>query len=664
MKRKHFKLPSLKQWIKINQFLTKQEKIAFFTFLVLFIGSLSYLSCSFYIKHTIVIPSTGGIFKEGVVGQPQHINPVYDQINDTDRDLTNLVYSGLMKYNTKGQIVPDMAKECKRLSGGKIFECYLKDNVFFHDGKRVTANDVIFTVKTIQNSDFKSPLRANWLGVTVEKISDQEVRFKLKEPYAPFLERLTLKILPEHIWKNEKNFNLSPYNLEPIGSGPYQFKKLIKNKSGEITSIQLKRFAKYYGNKPHISQIRFIFFNKEENLIAALKRRKIDGCLPSLDITKYNIPRELGINIFSFPSPRYFGVFFNPLKNNFLADKKIRQALIYGTDREKIIKTIFPIKNGVSSGRIVNSPILPKIYHYSQPSKIYNFNPSEAEKLFKEAGLAKKSGKLVKIIPAKKMIFMSDLRYGSRGREVNNLQKCLSSIGGGIYPKGQITGYYGKNTKDAVIRFQEKYAKEILSPYGLKKGTGEVRGKTREKLNEICIISPEKIIPIKITLTTVKDDLLIRTAEILKDQWEKLGVGVRIKTFPIDVVRDNIIKKRDYEALLFGEALGIIPDPFPFWHSSQRVDPGLNLADYSNKSADKLLEKGRTEISPSIRAQEYEKFQDILIESAPCEFLYNSNYIYLISNKIKGIKKGIIISPSGRFNDIEDWYIKTRRAWK
>jgi len=77
-----------------------------------------------------------------------------------------------------------------------------------------------------------------------------------------------------------------------------------------------------------------------------------------------------------------------------------------------------------------------------------------------------------------------------------------------------------------------------------------------------------------------------------------------------------------------------------------------------------LLEEGRVSLDPKERAQKYQNFQEILIEDAPCVFLFNPDYLYLVPKKIKEIKEGIIVDPSKRFLDIENWYIKTRRAWK
>ena len=116
--------------------------------------------------------------------------------------------------------------------------------------------------------------------------------------------------------------------------------------------------------------------------------------------------------------------------------------------------------------------------------------------------------------------------------------------------------------------------------------------------------------------------------------------------------------------LLFGEVLEIIPDPYPFWHSSQIKDPGLNLAKYENKSADKLLEAARTSLDEADRAKKYQEFQEILIGSAPAVFLYSPDYVYYVNKNIKGIDMKIIADPSKRFDNIEDWYINTKKTWK
>ena len=151
---------------------------------------------------------------------------------------------------------------------------------------------------------------------------------------------------------------------------------------------------------------------------------------------------------------------------------------------------------------------------------------------------------------------------------------------------------------------------------------------------------------------------------MLKNQWGKIGANIEIKSYSLSELK-KIIKERDYESLLFGEALGLIPDLFPFWHSSQKEIPGLNLSNYENKKADNLLTEIRQTLDNEERKEKLESLQDIIIEDIPAIFLYNPNYYHFLSNKTKGVSKELkILDPSKRFLNIENWYTQTRRTWK
>lgn len=211
----------------------------FLAFLGLFISSALFLLINVYFQKTIAAPAYGGQYIEGVVGTPRFINPIYAPGSDVDRDLVEIIFSGLMKYGDNGEIIPDLASQVDVKDNGLTYEVYLQDNILWHDGEKLTADDVIFTFKTVQNPDYKSPWRGNYLGIEIEKISEKAVRFKLKTPYSGFAERLTLKILPEHIWQDisPQNFLLTNYNLKPVGSGPYKFKKLKQDSFNNITLL-------------------------------------------------------------------------------------------------------------------------------------------------------------------------------------------------------------------------------------------------------------------------------------------------------------------------------------------------------------------------------------------------------------------------------------------
>jgi len=657
------KWPTKSQWGQFLKVLTKKEKIIFFVFLFLALSSFLTFCTAFYLNNTEIVPARGGEYSEGVIGSPRFINPIYAAPSDVDRDLTELIYSGLMKYDNDGKIVPDLVKEYEILEEGRIYEFYLKENLFWENGEPLTAEDVIYTIKTIQNPSLKSPIRASWLGVNVEKISETGFRFELQNPSAVFLENCTLKILPKHIWQDisDQNFPLSVYNLQPVGSGPYKINDLTQSKEGNITSLELGANPYYAGQSPNIPKITFYFFDNENDLISAFNSGKIQG-IALYSTEAFQSLKSGNFLEYNLSLPRYFAVFLNPEKSEILANKEIRIALNYGTDKEEIINEVL-----MGKGEIVNSPILPKVYNFESPANIYEFNLQKAEEILEEEGFLKtESGIREKVVKKEPSFqFQSNLSSGSQGSEVTELQKCLAKDPE-VYPEGEITGYFGPKTKAAVIKFQEKYASEILVPYGLTSGTGSVRKSTRAKLNELCAASWEETLSLSFTLITVDQPILKKIALVLKEQWQKIGVNIEIKTYdPLKTeLEQEIIKPRNYEMLFFGEVLEAIPDPYSFWDSSQVKDPGLNLAGYENTDCDRLLKEARQTLDELERKIALEEFQNILIEDAPVVFLYNPDYLYLVDKKIKGIKTKIIVDTSKRFSDIDNWYIKTRRAWK
>lgn len=647
------KWPSKNQWKNFFKVLSKKEKIVFFILFIIFLSSSSFILITFYFEKTKIVPAEGGIFIEGVVGQPRWIQPIYAPLNDIDRDLVELIYSGLMKYNSEGKIMPDLIKDYKILEDGRVYEFYLKENLFWQDGKPLTVDDIIFTINIIQNPDYKSPLRISWFGIKTEKISENVVRFELKNPYTSFLENATIKILPKHIWENisPESFPLTIYNLKPIGSGPFKLKEIKRDSSGKIISLDLVRNQYYSGKFPYLAQISFRFFETEEDLIKSAIKGEIKGfSLVSVE----NFPNDLNKNWikYSITLPRYFSLFLNSQKLKILGEKEIREALNYGINKNEILKNVL-----FNQGDIINSPLLPEIFNLKTPAKTYEFNLEKANEILDKTGFLKDdTGIRKKVI--KKVIafqFKNNLQVGSKGKEVEELQKCLAQFPE-IYPDGEITGNFGQKTKEAVINFQKIYLPEL-------KATGLVGKKTREKLNEICFKSKEEEIFLKFSLTTINQAMLVKTATLLKEMWEKIGVEIEIKTVDLPILEREIIKPRNYEILLFGEILGSIPDPFPFWHSSQKNDPGLNLALYENKNVDKLLEKARETLNDEERKRILEEIQNILIEDVAAIFLYNPNYLYFTSKEIKGIDVKIITDTSKRFSNIENWYIKTKRVW-
>jgi ABC-type transport system substrate-binding protein len=647
-----------KRWLSV---LDKKEKLVFSVLLIFFLGSGTGLATSFYFSHTSVVPASGGSFVEGAVGQPRFINPVLSLSSDVDRDLTQLIFAGLLKYDRQGKIVEDLAKSFQVKDSGKTWEVELKENLAFSDGSPLTVDDVIFTVKAVTNPDYKSGLRPSWLGVEAEKISDSVVRFRLKNPYPGFAENLTLKIISKKVWEEilPENFALTIFNLKPLGAGPYRLEKINQGPEGKIESVKLT-INPHYSMAPKIKEITFRFFESEAELVKSFRTGKVQNFV-------LNSPQELTsfsnekAALHSFSLPRYFAVFFNQKESTLLNNKKIRDALNLATNKKEIVDRVLD-----NRARVASSPILPETFGFQPPADPGKFGLKKAQEILEKEGflIDPETGFREKIVKnTLPFQFKTQLQEGSRGSDVKELQKCLARDPE-IYPEAEVTGVFGEKTKKAVIRFQEKYRRDVLEPGGLEQGTGEVSVLTRTKLNSICFGPKEETLKLEISLATVDDPLLVEVANLLKTQWQKAGLDLKIKVLPFSELNLEVIKPRRYQALLFGEVLSALPDPLPFWHSLQKKDPGLNLALYENKDADKLLEEARQTLDADQKKQKLEKFQELVLKDNPAIFLFQPDFLYLTSLPIKGMSQGLIVDPSQRFAEIEKWHLETKRVWR
>lgn len=557
--------PSRAQLHQLPRVLNKTERRIALGLIFIFAIAVIYIPISLYANGTTAAPDFGGSYSEGIIGEPRFINPLLAQANDADRDLTTIIFSGLLKYNPQGELVPDLADNFKISGDGLTYTFTLKP-AQWHDGQALTAGDVVFTIQTAQNPDYNSSQQINWQGVKASAPDDRTVIFTLKNIYAQFLNNLTLGIIPKHLWGDvpANAFSLSELNLQPIGSGPYVFEKLKKDNQGRVKSLKLKSFENYYEGRPFIDNLEFVFFASEDAMLQGYKQGGVDGLslISSKNLKNFSLSNRL--NVQSVQIPRYFGIFLNQNNNPVLDDKNIRLALNYATDREALVTEVL---NG--SGTVVHSPVLPDILHI-----------------------------------------------------------------------GEVTTKY---------KFDLEFANQILDNGNWPRDERGIRTRNNRELN--------------LSITTSDWPELVAVAQIIEQQWEKIGASIDIIVLPIGEIQQRI-RRRDYESLLFGEILSPNPDPFSFWHSSQKTDPGLNLALYDNNSADNLLEDARQTINPIERAQKYDDFQKILLEDAPAIFLYSPDYLYAPSKKVKGLEIRLVSIPSDRFDSINTWYVKTKRVSK
>jgi len=567
-----FDFPSIIELRAIERIFNKKERFIFLAAFVMlgaaFIGILwevnAYLSVN--------VPANGGKWREGILGSPNLVNPLI-ALTDADRDLTAVIYSGLMRADGKGRLVPDLAKNYEISEDGLKYTFILKEDLKWHDNKDLTAEDVIFTVQTAKNAALKSPIRANWEGVEAEAVNERELVFTLQKPYAPFLENTTLGILPKHIWENVaiEQFPLSNFNYNPVGSGPYKIKSTERNSSGIITAYTLERSKNYANKEPYIKIIEFKFYSSEKSLKGAFEENEIDA-MSIVSLNTLNSLQRKNTTINKLTLPRVFGVFLNQNRIKAFTETSVREALKLSVDPQKIIDDVLG-----GYGEKISSPIPPGTF-----GAIENDNEQT-----NEDGVVLAEEKLKK------------------------------------------AGWKYDEEKQVLVKKTNKESQEL-----------------------------------RFSLATVNTPDLINTAKLLLEMWGRLGIVAEVKIFELNDLNQVIIRPREYDALLFGEVVGRDPDPFAFWHSSQRNDPGLNIALYTNTSVDKLLEDARRDINEENRREKYEKFQKEVISETPAIFLYSPQYLYVTANNLKGFETENITIPSERFSRINEWYLVTQNVLK
>ncbi len=380
--------------------LSTRERYMIGVLLAVMIGAVISLPFTIYHHFTTALAANGGTLTEGIVGQPRHINPLLAQTNDPDRDLSELVYSSLLKYNSEGKLVPDLAKSYEVSPDGLNYTIYLKSNAIWSDGQAVTTDDVVYTIQTAQNGDYSSPLRVNWQGVEVQKVDATTLILKLKTRYAQFLNSLTIGILPAHVWSNIQpiNFATSDYNLKPIGSGPYTFKKLQKDATGRIQSYELVANEHYYDGRPHIDDLAVRFYDSEETMIDGYNGNDIQDLayISPENIKKLKFSRRL--NIEEIKLPRYFGVFFNEEEGKLLGNKNVRLALNHATDKQAIVDQLLAGK-----GTAIYSPLIENVIDTGADVPKYEYNADTAKQILAadgwklDNGVMKKNGQTLSV---------------------------------------------------------------------------------------------------------------------------------------------------------------------------------------------------------------------------------------------------------------------------
>jgi peptide/nickel transport system substrate-binding protein len=330
-------------------------------------------------------PTTGGVYVEGLVGTPSRFNPLLDFNNQVDRDITRLIFSSLIRFDSMGNPQPDLAESFGVSVTADLFNVSLRKNALWHDGTPVTAEDVLFTVDLMRNAEMPVPtdLRELWNSVDVFAFDALNIQFRLREPYSPFIDYLSFGILPKHILggKSPQEIINDSFNLAPIGTGPYRFEEL-RTEGGKITGVVLQAFDDYYLKPPWIEEFVFRFYPNTSEVLEAYRNGQVLG-IGHIDSNSLDaVLSEPDLNMYTARLPQMSLILFNLDHNEkpFFADLEFRKALLMALNRPWMIDQALQ-----GQAMVAHGVIFPGTWAHFGNVNQYEFNPEEAIEILRNA---------------------------------------------------------------------------------------------------------------------------------------------------------------------------------------------------------------------------------------------------------------------------------------
>ncbi len=692
------------------------------------VGGAAGLTRQFYVASTVLMPSIGGTYIEGSVGDLQPLNPWFTVQNDVNRDIVSLVFAGLLRYNPQTRRIEEDLATLETGADFKTYTLRLKEMLFWHDTTEaephpITADDVVFTFRTIQNPEFPNLLlQQNFRGVTIEKLDDRTVRFKLEQPYSFFPSNLTIGLLPlkafEGIPVSKFDQHLD-FGINPVGAGPYRLRTVVQTElSSEVT---LERFARPLTPVYRLDRIVFRIFPDYSTLLSDLRNLQGVRLVPRNSEGQPLIPKRLQAR--NYYLPQYVALFFN-MDKQALHDQKLRMGLQLGTNKQAIV-------DALHESIIVDTPLLEINvsdwrYHYDAAAAqgallASRWNIPERLRLQRllEQDETNRAGPLrlpvIARAPADGFLTYSG-SYGAMPRDARingtELRPVPGMSGAWIVRLPVISGTGALKIGENLVRLTAANGKVLDSTYlyladtqpayerairerdlvrryiatrdgraaeadritgaDLALQEGMLRRRTPE--DPPSVRQNERGETLSLRLLTSDAPLTYRkVAEEVAKEWAALGVQVKVEVPDTREEFEERLLKRDYDVLLFGQSLLDNLDSYPYWHSSgtQRLtgnDQDLrrdayNLSQYRSFEADALLETIRSTGDEAERQRALEELQEVLKNHVPAVFLYSPLYATAFRSSILGVDLGSLSLHSDRFLSLHKWYVRRDRVF-
>ena len=322
-----------------------------------------------------------------ISAEPGHLNPITSN-EAIASSINSYIYETLLDrdYDTL-ELKPQLATRWEISSDKLHYRFYLKENIYWSDGKPFTADDIVYSFKIIKDPRVaNAPLKVYYIDVkSVKKISPYIVEFTYAKPYFLALEICgSIPIVPKHIFDDGTDFNTHKNNRFPIGTGPYKFVTWNTGKT-----IELVVNDRYWGPKPDIKRIVYKIIPEPNVALQMLKKGELDVmALRPIQWVRQTNSKHFQESFYKF---MYYQPYYNYIgwnaRNPLFKDKNVRKALTMLINRQAILDSLL-----FGLGTVVTGPFYIHDKYYSHDIQPLPYDPVKAKEILHRAGWSDSNG--------------------------------------------------------------------------------------------------------------------------------------------------------------------------------------------------------------------------------------------------------------------------------
>lgn len=553
------------------------------------------------------------VYREGILGLPASINPLTAR-TQADRDIVALVFSGLVRHGPKGTVVPDLASEWTINESGSSYTFTIRPDAVWQDAEPVTSADVVFTVQTLQDPTYTGPAAGSWREVTVTAIDERTVRFDLDTPLGGFLQAATQPLLPVHLLENVPPSSLAedPYNTRPVGSGPYRLVRwdAVEALLEPVAAPSAPPSASSPAPPAHASP-----------------------APPS------PVPSSAGAS--TSPS--------GPASSGVQPSPSPQPAAPAGSVPLPSIQLRF----------YDDSAALMADYRSGQLDAASGLSPGEARDLATSA-----SARLLRYPRTTFTSVVLNLRLShpefrshllrrgllaiiDRARLINS---ALAGIGARADTPVPPSSWPFDPTATAAVGYDPAGSSRALRKLGWTKASNGWRAPRAKVPYRMELIAPDQ----------ASSPLVYATAIAVAGDWRRFGLNVDLVDLPVREFAERL-STGQFQAAIVDVDVGLDPDLYPFFASTQTATGGANVSGIQHAILDQKLVAARRYASTKLRLAAYRDLQAFLGLQELALPLYFRDTPFVVTERVFGPSPVVIADGSGRYWDVLTWRLANGR---